>query len=506
MTYEPVIGLEIHCELATETKLFCGCSTKFGAPPNSQVCPVCMGLPGVLPVVNEKAVEYMLRTALALNCKINTLTVFDRKNYYYPDLPKNYQISQQYLPFAKDGFLEISVNGVKKKIGIGNIHLEEDAGKNIHLEGENPARQSISGGASLVDLNRTGIPLVEIVTNPDMRNLDEVETFMNALRTLLLYAEVSDCRMEQGSLRFEANISVREKSATKPTTEDLAGGNSAGKGKNILPPRVEIKNLNSFKIVMSAVKHEIERQSKQLEKEETVLQQTRLWDEKKQKTYPMRGKEEAQDYRYFPEPDLPLLHVSDEEIENIKNNLPELPEIRKERFIKEYDLTEYDTDILISTKDTADFFEECFKKFNKPKEIANWLIGPVMRHLNERNITITESNINPDYLASLLKLIEEGKINQNTGKNILAEIFKEGKPPEQLVSEKGLTQVTNEDEISAAIDNILKENPDAVNDFKKGKAKAFGFLVGQVMRLTKGKANPQLVNKILKEKLKNQQI
>jgi aspartyl-tRNA(Asn)/glutamyl-tRNA(Gln) amidotransferase subunit B len=477
MIYEPVIGLEIHSELATETKLFCGCPTKFGAPPNSQVCPICMGLPGVLPVVNEKAVEYMIRTALALNCKITRNTKFDRKNYYYPDLPKNYQISQQYFPFAKEGFLEITTGDTKKKIGIGNIHLEEDAGKNVHPEREN---------ASLVDLNRTGIPLVEVVTNPDMRSLKEVEAFMNTLREVLLYIEVSDCKMEEGSLRFEANISVRKK------------------GEDTLPPRIEIKNLNSFKIVLAAIKYEIERQGKMLEKGEKVLQQTRLWDEERQKTRPMRGKEEAQDYRYFPEPDLPPLLISDEEIEEIKKLLPELPNVRKERFILEYGLKEYDSNILISNKEIADFFEECLnlKGFNPPKEIANWIIGPVTRYLNEHNINISETKFTPQHLVALITYVHEGNINQNTAKNILPEILEKGIKPEQIIKEKSLTQVTNEDEISAVLGKVLKENSEAVSDFKEGKSKALGFLIGQVMRLTKGKANPKIVNKLLREKLK----
>jgi aspartyl-tRNA(Asn)/glutamyl-tRNA(Gln) amidotransferase subunit B len=483
MRYEPVIGLEIHAELATATKLFCGCSTKFGAPANSQVCPICMGHPGVLPVVNERAVEYMVRISLALNCKITNLTKFDRKNYYYPDLPKNYQISQQYFPFAKDGFLEIKTGETLKLIGIDNIHLEEDAGKNIHPEGKL---------FSLVDLNRTGIPLVEIVTKPDLRDTKEVEIFMNNLREILLYIEISDCKMQEGSLRFEANISVREK------------------GQTHLPPRVEIKNLNSFKIVLSAIKYEIERQKETLKKGEKVLQETRLWDEEKQITHPMRSKEEAQDYRYFPEPDLPPLFIQDEEIERTKKTLPELPSVRLERFRDKYGLTEYDSSILISSKDTADFFEECLKEFNRScpdnvgaKEIANWLIGPVMRHLNERNATISESKITPHHLISLLKLIKGGKINQNTAKNILAEIFEGGKSPEELVKKRGLTQVTDEEEISSIIDNVLKDNPEARDDFKKGKTKAFGFLVGQVMRLTKGKANPKIVNELLNRKFKH---
>ncbi|MCK4905510.1 Asp-tRNA(Asn)/Glu-tRNA(Gln) amidotransferase subunit GatB [bacterium] len=494
MTYEPVIGLEIHAELATETKLFCGCSTKFGSLPNSQVCPVCMGLPGVLPVVNAKAIEHMIRTALVLNCKINSTTIFDRKNYYYPDLPKNYQISQQYLPFAKDGFLEIKLGDKIKRIGMDNIHLEEDAGKNIHLE---------NGQASLVDLNRTGIPLIEIVTKPDMRSPEEVEVFMNTLRDILLYIGVSDCKMEEGSLRFEANISVREK------------------GEDILPPRVEIKNLNSFKIVLAAIKYEIERQKETLGKGEKVSQETRLWDEKGQKTHLMRSKEEAHDYRYFPEPDLPPLFISDEEIKKIKKGLPELPNARKERFAVEYGLTEYDSNILISSKETADFFEECLKEFNQAakgdgsllgepspfawsKEIANWIIGPVTRYLNEHNITITKSKFTSEHLISLLALVKEGKINLNTAKNILTEIFEKGKHPQEIVKENGLAQVTDEEELSAVVDKVIQENQQVIDDFKKGKTNAFGFLVGQVMKSTKGKANPKIVNELLNERLKTE--
>ncbi len=483
MEYEPVIGLEIHAELATKTKLFCSCSTKFGASPNSQVCPICMGLPGVLPVVNEKAVEHMIITALALNCTITRQTKFDRKNYYYPDLPKNYQISQQYFPFAKDGFLEIKLLGdEKKKIGIGNIHLEEDAGKNIHLE---------NGKASLVDLNRTGIPLVEIVTKPDLRSPEEVEIFMDTLRDILLYTEVSDCKMEEGSLRFEANISVREK------------------GQTHLPPRVEIKNLNSFKIVLLAIKHEIERQTKMLEKKEKVLQETRLWDEEKQITRLMRSKEEAHDYRYFPEPDLPPLFISEEEIEKIKKEMPELPNVRKERFITKYRMNEYDSRIILSDKETADFFEECLKLGENvypgtsifSKDIANWIAGPVTRYLNEHNTPLSKTQITPQYLVELISLVNKGLINQNTAKNILPEILEKGKAPQEIVKEKGLIQVTDEEEISQAVDKILKENQQVIDDFKKGKTNAFSFLVGQVMKSTKGKANPQTVNKLLKQKL-----
>ncbi len=476
MTYEPVIGLEIHAELATETKLFCGCSTKFGASPNSQVCPVCMGLPGVLPVVNAKAVEYMIRTALVLNCTINQQTIFDRKNYYYPDLPKNYQISQQYLPFAQDGFLEIKTKDIPNKVGMDNIHLEEDAGKNIHLE---------NGKGSLVDLNRTGIPLVEIVTKPDMRSPEEVEIFMNTLRDILLYIEISDCKMQEGSLRFEANISVREK------------------GQTHLPPRVEIKNLNSFKIVLSSIRYEIKRQTEMLKKGEKVSQETRLWDGKEQITRSMRSKEEAHDYRYFPEPDLPALFISDEEIQKVKKELPELPSMRKEKFITKYGLDEYDSNIIISDKETADFFEECLKSEESisPKEIVNWIIGPIMRYLNEHNTTISKTKITPEKLVELTTYVNKDIINQNIAKNIFPQIIEQGKSPEEIIKEKGLTQVTDEEEISKAVDKVLGENKGAVDDFKKGKTETLGFLVGQVMKNMKGKANPKVVNELIRKKL-----
>jgi len=432
-----------------------------------------MGLPGVLPVVNEKAVEYMIRTALALNCQILKDNRFDRKNYYYPDLPKNYQISQQYLPFAKNGGVEIVLEGEKRTIGVGNIHLEEDAGKNLHLGEE----------SSLVDLNRTGIPLVEIVTKPDLHSLEEVEVFMNTLRDILLYLGVSDCKMEEGSLRFEANISMREK------------------GSQELPPRVEMKNLNSFKIVLAALEYERKRQEKVLKEGGKVFQETRLWDEEAGVSQSMRGKEEAQDYRYFPEPDLPPLVISEEEIEEVRKILPELPRQRRARFVNEHKLSEYDASILTSSKEMADFFEASVKEFNQPKEVANWLIGPVSRHLNEKQVSLGESKLTVTHLVNLLNLIKEGKVNPNTGKQILAEVFETGEAPEKIVQEKGLIQVTDESQIEQMVNQVIAENPGPVDDFKSGKGKAIGFLVGQVMRLSQGKANPQTVNKILKEKL-----
>ena len=476
MPYETVIGLEIHAELATETKLFCGCSTEFGAPPNSHVCPVCLGLPGALPVINEKAVEYAIYTALALNCKITPYLQFDRKNYYYPDLPKNYQISQQYLPFAKDGWVEMRIGEKKKRIGIENIHLEEDAGKNIHPE---------KSHSSLIDLNLAGISLVEIVTKHDMRSLEELEEFMKTLKNILLYIEVSHCKMEEGSLRFEANISIRKK------------------GENVLYPRTEIKNLNSFKTVIQAVEYEIKRQEDNWEKGEKNLQQTRLWDEKMHRTYPMRGKEEAHDYRYFPEPDLPPLFISDKEIEKMRRLLPELPRRRKERFISTYKLTEHDADLLTSDKERGNFFEECIKQFNQPKEIAHWISGPIMRHLNERSMSINESRLTPLHIACPLRLVKNGKINENTAKNMLEEIFSTGKMPDEIVKEKGLLQVTDEEEVSIMAEKVIKENKKAVDDFKRGERKAIDFLVGEIMKLSKGKANPNIVKRLLNQKLKN---
>jgi aspartyl-tRNA(Asn)/glutamyl-tRNA(Gln) amidotransferase subunit B len=443
-----------------------------------------MGHPGVLPVVNEKAVEYMIRISLALNCKITELTKFDRKNYYYPDLPKNYQISQQYLPFARDGFLEITVGGqagqpatklAGRRVGIGNVHLEEDAGKNIHPEGK-----LFSG----VDLNRTGIPLVEIVTKPDLRSPEEAEIFMNNLRDILLYTEVSDCKMQEGSLRFEANISVREK------------------GQTHLPPRVEIKNLNSFKIVLSAIKHEIERQTQKLKNKETVLQETRLWDDEKQITRPMRSKEEAHDYRYFPEPDLPPLEIDKAFIEETKKQLPGLPLPKMESFIKEYSLTDYDAAALTTDRRTADYFEKAAKLSAEPKLAANWIMTELLGRMNVAGLEdVNETKITPESMAELIALIKKGTISGKIAKTVFDEMFKNGGKAEKIVAEKGLVQITDTKEIETVIDKVIAANPKIVDEIKGGKAAAMGFLTGQVMKESRGKANPQMVNELLQKKI-----
>lgn len=475
--YQPVIGLEVHAELATASKLFCGCSTTFGAPPNTQTCPVCLGLPGVLPVVNRKAVEYAIRLSLALNCRINRFNKFDRKNYYYPDLPKNYQISQNYLPLAEEGWVEITVKGETKKIGIGNIHLEEDAGKNLHTE------DTGIKDASLVDYNRAGIPLLEIVSKPDMNSLEEVEEYMTTLRDILLYTEVSDCKMEEGSLRFEANISLRPR------------------GTNQLGPRVEMKNLNSFRIVLKALEYEMERQSKVLEEGGRVRQETRLWNEERGISLPMRYKEEAQDYRYFPEPDLPPLLIKEKWIEEVRRTLPELPHLRRRRIVAEYKIPEYDAMVLTQDRELADYFEECVKLYPHPKKVSNWIMGLFLQELKGKGIRVGEVSFSPRHLGELLQLIDKGTISGNMAKEVFLEMFRTGKGAEEIVKEKGLSQISDEKEISAVVEKVISENPQAVEDLREGKEKALGFLVGQVMRLTRGKANPQLVNKIIREKL-----
>ena len=474
MEIEPVIGLEIHTELSTQSKMFCHCSTRFGAPPNTQVCPVCLGLPGVLPVVNKEAVRIGVKTCLALNCKINRYTRFDRKNYYYPDLPKNYQISQQYIPIGVEGWVEFEVGEAVKKVRIHNIHLEEDAGKNIHEERKN---------FSLVDLNRAGIPLLEIVTYPDMRSVEEVDSFMNELRNILIYIGASNCKMEEGHLRFEANISVREK------------------GSETLGPKVEMKNLNSFKAVLQALEYEIKRQGERLRRGEPIHQETRLWNEEEGKSFPMRFKEEAQDYRYFPEPDIPPLEISEEMIEEIKATLPELPLRKKRRFIEEYGLNRKEAEILTEEKEISQFFEETVKIYPNPKKVVNWLIGPVMRELNERGITVRESKITPGKLAKIIGMVEDSLITQTNAKYCLHEVFDSGEEPEKIVDKRGWKQVTDTGEIEKIVSEAIQKNPRAVKDLRNGKKQALGFLIGQVMRLSQGKANPGKVREILEREL-----
>jgi len=478
--YETVIGLEVHAALSTETKIFCGCGTKFGAEPNSQVCPVCLGMPGVLPVLNEQVVEYAVRTALAFNCNINLYNTFDRKNYYYPDLPKNYQISQNYFPIAADGHIDLSTDTGKKQIRINNIHMEEDAGKNLHAEDTKLL------DASLVDFNRTGVPLLEIVTYPDMRNMQEVEKFMTALRNILLYIDVCDCKMEEGSLRFEANVSLRP-----------AGSKQLGN-------RVEMKNLNSFKMVLKSLQYEIIRQGKLLTENEEVLQETRLWDEKLGRTHPMRSKEEAHDYRYFPEPDLVPVIITEEVVDKIRRALPELPSAKAERFVNEHGLRPYDADVLTSNRALSDFYEKTAGIFHDAKTLSNWITGELLGLLNEEGEKIENCKIIPQDFAELLELLEKGKVNAPSAKNILREMFHSGKKPDNIIEEKGLLQISDEESIKEIIMKVISDNQAPVEDFRKGKKKALGYLVGQAMKATKGRANPAVVNKSLIEALEKQ--
>lgn len=474
MKYEVVIGLEVHAQMLTETKIFCGCSTKFGAEPNTQTCPVCIGMPGVLPVLNKKALEFAIKTGLAMNCKISSYSRFARKNYFYPDLPKGYQISQYELPVCERGFIEIIVDGRMKKIGITRIHMEEDAGKNIH-EG--------TGNYSFVDLNRAGVPLMEIVSEPDIRDPKEAAEYMKKLRTILRYLGVCDGNMEQGSLRCDANVSIR------PVGQKEYG------------IRAEVKNINSFKFVEKALEYEIKRQIKVVEEGGKVIQETRLWDSNKGITESMRGKEEAHDYRYFPEPDLVPIMAEQKWIDGIKSSLPELPDVKRERFVSEYGLPEYDADLLTSEKSMADWYEEAVKAGGSPKAVSNWVMGDLMRFLNEENKPIEGCPLRPVQLADMLRLIDKGTISGKIAKTVFEEMYKTGRDAEVIVREKGLVQISDESAIEKAIDEVIAKNPKEAERFKQGEEKLTGFFVGQVMKLTKGKANPQMVNELLKKKL-----
>lgn len=476
--YEPVIGLEIHAELKTRSKIFCSCPATFGGEPNSQVCPVCLGLPGVLPVLNKKVLEYAVKAGLALNCEIASFSKFDRKNYYYPDLPKNFQISQYDLPICRNGFLDIEVDGVKKRVGIVRVHMEEDAGKLVH-QGETIGQSLYS----LVDYNRTGVPLIEIVTAPDMRSPEEARVFMEKLKSILEYLDVSDCRMEQGSLRCDANISLRPR------------------GSSTLGTKTEIKNMNSFRSLQRALEYEIARQRDILEDGGKIEQETRFWDEGKGITVSMRSKEEAHDYRYFPEPDLPPVVIDAAWVEELRRQQPELPDARRERFIRDYGLPAYDAQILTSSRQMADFFEACCHEYHDAKTVSNWVMGELMRCLNAEGIEIGESRITPRHLVDLLRLQDEKVISGKIAKTVFEEMFQTGKEPRVIVQEKGLVQITDETAIAAVVDKVLAQHPQVVADYKGGKEKAFAFLVGQVMKETRGKANPGLVNRLLKEKL-----
>ena len=472
--FEAVIGLEVHAQLLTKSKVFCGCSADFGGEPNTRVCPICLGFPGVLPVLNKKALEFTIRTALALNCKIARFSKFDRKNYFYPDLPKNYQISQYDMPLSYDGYLDIEVDGETRRIGIIRVHLEEETGKNIHLADEEK---------SLVDFNRTGVPLIEIVSKPDIRSPEEAKEYLMRLRDILMYIDVCNGNMEEGSFRCDANVSVR------PV------------GSSELGTKTEVKNMNSFKNVQRALEYEIRRQVELIKAGKKVVQETRLWDVEAGVTRPMRTKEYAHDYRYFPEPDLVLMEIDPEWVEEIRRSLPELPAQRLERFVRDYNIPEYDARILTSRKALADYFERCVRCFPKPKVVSNWIMVDILGALSARGMEIEEFPISPEGLADLLKLIEDGTINQRTAKDVFSEMLDTGKGPEEIVRSKGLTQISDERTIAEIVEKVLAENMDAVESYRKGKEKAFGFLVGQVMRETRGKANPQIVNRILKEKI-----
>jgi len=477
--YETVIGLEVHIELKTNTKIFCSCSTEFGAEPNHHVCPVCMGLPGVLPVLNKKVVEYGILAGLALNCQIARYSKFDRKNYFYPDLPKAYQISQYDLPLAENGYLEINTGDGVKRIGITRIHMEEDAGKLVH-------QGSISTTPySLVDYNRTGVPLIEIVSEPDLRSPEEARAYVEKLKAIIQYTDVSDCKMQEGSLRCDANVSVRPAGTEK------------------LGTKTEIKNLNSFKSLQRALEYEIERQIDLLEENEKIIQETRTWDEERGITLPLRSKEEAHDYRYFPEPDLVPVEISEEWVDSIKSRLPELPDEKKKRYVEQYGLPPYDAGVITVSKDMASFFEKCVGIYPEAKTIGNWIMGDLSRLLNARNMDITECPVKPEQLVEMLKLLDKGTISGKIAKTVFEEMFETGKDPGTIVEEKGLVQISDTSAIEELVNTAIENNPKSVQDYKAGKKKAMGFLVGQVMKASKGKANPQVVNELLKQKLDN---
>ncbi len=474
MEYEPVIGLEIHAQLLTDSKIFCGCSTKFGAAPNSNTCPVCLGMPGVLPVMNKSVVEFTMKMALATNCRINPVNRFARKNYFYPDLPKGYQISQYAYPLAEAGYVDVEVNGDKKRIGITRIHMEEDAGKLVHDE---------RSPSSYVDLNRACVPLIEIVSEPDMRTAEEAAAYLRRLHEILVYLEICDGNMEEGSFRCDANVSLR------PIGQAEFG------------TRAELKNMNSFRNVQRALEYEISRQQYVLESGGAVLQETRLWDDSEGVTHSMRGKEEAHDYRYFPDPDLVPIVISEEWIGEIAKTIPELPLEKRERFVREYDIPPYDAGVLTATRALADYYEETVKCSGMPKGASNWVMGDVLGHLKEDKLDITSSPVKPKDLGAMITLIEDDTISGTIAKEVFGEMWKTGNPPGKIIEEKGLTQISDSGALESTIDDVLKANPDQVGQYKSGKEKLFGYLVGQTMKATQGKANPKLVNEILKKKL-----
>jgi aspartyl-tRNA(Asn)/glutamyl-tRNA(Gln) amidotransferase subunit B len=478
MRYEPVIGLEVHSQLLTEFKIFCGCSTRFGEKPNQNTCPVCLGFPGVLPVLNKRVVVFAIRGGLATHCEIAHYSRWARKNYFYPDLPKGYQISQYELPLCRNGYVDIAANGAKKRIRLTRIHMEEDTGKNIH---------AARGDYSLVDFNRSGVPLLEIVSEPDIRSSDEASKYLKNLRAILQYLEICDGNMEEGSFRCDANISVRPEGSTT------------------LGVKVEVKNMNSFKAVEKALEYEIQRQTQTLSEGGKLIQETRLWDAELEVTRSMRSKEYAHDYRYFPDPDLLPLVIDERWIEEIKASLPELPEKRKERFISDYSLPVYDAELLTSRKDVADYFEKAVKNHSNPKVISNWVMGDLFRVIKERQLDerfyIADWPVSPEHLAEMVRMIDEGKISGKMAKSLFEEMSERGESPQKIVQEKGLEQLTDLDSIEKAVDHVIASHPQQVSDYRAGKGKVFSFLVGQVMKATQGKANPQIVNEMLRKKL-----
>ncbi len=474
MEYEPVIGLEVHAQLLTESKIFCGCSTRFGVPPNHNTCCICLGMPGVLPVLNKKVVDYAMKMALATHCRINPYNIFARKNYFYPDLPKGYQISQYAEPLAEDGYIDMDMNGTRKRVGIIRIHLEEDAGKLIHDE---------HYPSSYVDFNRTGVPLIEIVSAPDMRSAEEAEVYLRRLHEILIYLGICDGNMEEGSFRCDANISIR------PRGEETFG------------TRAELKNMNSFRNVRRALEYEIKRQQYVLEGGGRVVQETRLWNDPQGVTHSMRGKEEAHDYRYFPDPDLIRVEISDAWIDDVRRNLPELPLAKRERFVAQYGIPLYDASVLTSSQALAGFFEAVVAVCGKPKTASNWVMGDLLAHLNLERKDIAESPVTPGTLAEMIGMIEDGTISGKIAKDVFEEMWSSGKSPRQIVEEKGLVQITDTAFLEEAIDEVLKANPVQLEQYRGGKDKLFGYFVGQTMKLTKGKANPALLNELLRKKL-----